>query len=130
MRIVPWSQNYSPEDVEALHAYLDAHALLPERPEELSEEAIAAQGGRLWEERQREEKELALILLAHHKSAFAFSLLQRYLAAPDPDLERFARFARREALEWLRGLGLVAPGNPCPCASGLSFGRCCGGARP
>lgn len=130
VRIVPWTQDFTREDLEALHDYLDAHAHLPSRPEDLSEESIAAQAELLWEDRGREEKERALIVLAHHKSARSFALLRRYVTAADPELERFARFACREALEWLRTLGLVGPADPCPCESGLTFGRCCGGKEP
>ena len=128
--IIAWGNHWSREDLEALQGYLDAHDLLPERPEELSEEAIAGRAAALWDEgRAREEKEQALILLAHHRSTLSFELLRRYLGAPDPGLARFARFAYQESLDWLRLLCLVDLDEPCPCGSGDPFKRCCGG-RP
>lgn len=127
---IAWNNDFTREDLEALHAYLDAHALLPERPEDLSEVAIAEQADLLRGDCRQDEKKRALITLAHHKSVRAFALLRRYLSDPHPDLERFALLASRESLEWLRMLGLVTPKDPCPCESGLIFGQCCGGFRP
>jgi hypothetical protein len=118
------------EDLDALHAYLDAHALLPERPEDLSEVAIAKQADLLRGDCRQDEMMRALIILAHQKSIRAFALLRRYLANPHPELERFALLAYRESLEWLRMLGLMGPKAPCPCESGLIFGQCCRGLRP
>jgi hypothetical protein len=127
---IAWINNFTREDLEALHAYLDGHVLLPERSEDLSDLAIAEQADLLRGDCRQDEMKRALIILAHHKSVRAFALLRRYLANPHPELERFALLAYRESLEWLRMLGLVGPKDPCPCESGLIFGECCGGLRP
>jgi hypothetical protein len=125
--IAGWKEHWTREDLEALHRYLDAHDLLPERPEELPEAELARHARVLADaSSDRAQKELALILLAHHRSTRAFQWLKRYLAAPDPALERFARFAYQEALEWLRLFALVDRNEPCPCGSSRPFKRCCG----
>ncbi len=129
--IIAWGNHWSRDDLEALENYLDAHDQLPEHPEELSARALTESVAALWDAgRPREEKERALVLLAHHKSTLSFVLLRRYLGAPEPELVGFARFAYQESLDWLRLLCLVERGDPCPCGSGRPFERCCEGRQP
>ena len=89
------------EDHLALKDYFEAHELLPMPMEAVPDfdlEPFAAVLGRPGA--SLEEKKRALIFLAHHRSDRACEVLLGQLARVEAGLERFARFAFEEALQW------------------------------
>lgn len=87
--------------IDAVGAFINAHALLPKGFESVTEDEIESMGELLFQEGLKiKTKEAIIILLAHQVSDSALAILTKFNLKPDKELEGFARFALDESLIW------------------------------
>ena len=87
--------------IQNAEKYVEGHSVLFEGHQELPAKVVIGMGRLLLDRNVRlQTKEALLVILAHHPSREALSVLSLYNVIPDEDLRYFARIALDECEMW------------------------------